>query len=162
MMRDPSEPGGGSDRADPSDPYDLARFVEAQHGDYDRALAELRGGRKRTHWMWYVFPQLRGLGASAMAARYAIRSAAEADAYLRHPVLGPRLIACAEAALEVRGRSAHDIFGSPDDAKLRSSATLFAHISPPASVFHRVLDRFFDGRPDPATVGLLGEARARE
>lgn len=161
-MHDPRELGGGGARSTPSDPYDLARFVEAQRGDYDCALAELRGGRKRTHWMWYVFPQLRGLGSSAMAARYAIQSAAEADAYLGHPVLGPRLIACAEAALDVRGQSAHDIFGSPDDLKLRSSAALFAHVTPPGSVFHRVLDRFFDGRPDPATIRLLDEARAEE
>jgi uncharacterized protein (DUF1810 family) len=142
-------PGGAAD------PYDLERFVRAQQGDYDRALAELAAGRKRSHWMWYVFPQLRGLGLSETAQRYGITGAAEAEAYLRHPVLGPRLAACAAAALAVEGRSAHEIFGSPDDVKLRSCATLFARVSPPGSVFHRLLDRFFDGEVDPRTVALL-------
>lgn len=144
---------------DERDPHDLDRFVQAQQPDHERALSEIAAGRKRSHWMWYVFPQLRGLGRSATAARYAIGSAAEAEAYLRHPVLGPRLIACAEAALGVEGRSAHEIFGSPDDVKLRSSATLFASVSPGGSVFHRLLDRYFDGRPDPETVALLGIER---
>ena len=146
-----------SDR-DADDPYDLARFVEAQHDDHDQALAELASGRKRSHWMWYVFPQLEGLGHSPMARRYAIRSAAEAAAYLRHPVLGPRLAAVAAAALGHAGRSAHDIFGSPDDLKLRSSATLFAQVAPEGSVFHQLLDRFFDGQPDPRTLDLLAAA----
>src|SRR4051812_39061972 len=106
-----------------SDPYDLRRFVDAQTHDYARALAELRAGRKQSHWMWYVFPQYAGLGRSPTAQRYAIRSVAEAEAYLRHPVLGPRLIESAEAVLAIEGRSAHDILGSPDDLKLRSSAT---------------------------------------
>ena len=144
------------------DPHDLDRFVQAQEDDYARALAEIAGGRKRSHWMWYIFPQLAGLGLSEMARRYAIASAAEAGAYLRHPVLGPRLVACAEAALGVRGRSAHDIFGSPDDVKLRSSATLFAHVSPPGSAFHRLLEQYFAGAPDPATVRLLEATRARD
>ncbi|HEY0776676.1 MAG TPA: DUF1810 domain-containing protein [Gemmatirosa sp.] len=138
------------------DPYDLDRFVRAQVGDYDRALAEVTAGRKRSHWMWYIFPQFRGLGRSSMAERYAIGSLAEAEAYLRHPVLGPRLVACAQAALGVAGRSASDIFGSPDDVKLRSSMTLFSHVSPAGSVFERVLDRYFDGRPDAATLDLVG------
>ncbi len=144
-------PGGAAD-----DPYDLDRFVRAQEGDYDRALAEITAGRKRSHWMWYVFPQFRGLGRSGTAERYAIRSVAEAEAYLRHPVLGPRLVACAEAALGVAGRSAYDVFGSPDDLKLRSSMTLFAHVSPAGSVFERVLDRYYAGQPDAATLGLVG------
>ena len=142
-----------------SDPHDLSRFVRANEGDYARALAEIRSGRKRSHWMWYVFPQLKGLGSSDMAVRYGIRSVAEADAYLRHPLLGPRLVACADAALGVEGRSAHEIFGSPDDMKLRSCATLFAAVSPDGSVFHRLLDRFFQGTPDPKTTELLSVAR---
>src|SRR6266513_756425 len=109
--------------ADLGDQFDLQRFVEAQAGVYEQACAELRSGRKRSHWMWYVFPQIQGLGSSAMSTRYAIRSLAEASAYLAHPVLGPRLIECAEAALSVRERTAHDIFGSPDDRKLKSCAT---------------------------------------
>src|SRR5262245_23716868 len=109
-----------------SDEHDLSRFVEAQRSTYERALAEVRSGRKRSHWMWYVFPQLAGLGRSAMSERYAIASLAEAAAYLRHPVLGLRLLECTTAVLELDGRSAHDIFGSPDDSKLRSCATLFA------------------------------------
>jgi uncharacterized protein (DUF1810 family) len=139
-----------------SDPHDLQRFVEAQAPVFDAALAELRAGRKRTHWMWFVFPQLAGLGASAMARRYAIRSLEEATAYLAHPVLGARLEACAEALLGVTGRTAHDIMGSPDDLKLQSSATLFSLVAPDASVFGRLLDRYFGGEPDPATLQRLG------
>jgi uncharacterized protein (DUF1810 family) len=138
------------------DPFDLSRFVEAQEQDYPRALGEIRDGRKRSHWMWYVFPQYAGLGRSPTSQHFAIKSVEEARAYLAHPVLGPRLAECAEAADAVRGRSAADIFGSPDDAKLRSSATLFAHVSPAGSVFHRLLDKYLDGRPDGATIRLLG------
>jgi len=137
------------------DPYDLVRFVAAQDRDYATALAEIRGGRKRSHWMWFVFPQFEGLGESAMSRRYAIKSLDEARAYLAHPVLGHRLVECAEAALQIEGRSAGDIFGSPDDLKLRSSATLFATISPKGSVFHRLLDSYFDGRGDELTSGLI-------
>lgn len=140
---------------DPGDPYDLNRFVEAQRDSHEQALAEVRSGRKRTHWMWYVFPQLAGLGSSSMARRYAISGLPEARAYLGHPVLGPRLQACTEAALGVAERSAHEIFGSPDDLKLRSCATLFGQVSPPGSVFHRLLERFFGGAPDPETLRLL-------
>ena len=107
-----------------ADPHDLSRFVQAQAADYARALDEIRSGRKRSHWMWYIFPQFAGLGSSPTSRRYAIKSLAEAEAYLRHPVLGPRLRACAEAVLAVEGRSASEIFGTPDDMKLRSSATL--------------------------------------
>ncbi len=138
------------------DPYDLDRFVQAQQGVYARALAEVRDGRKRSHWMWFVFPQFRGLGYSETSRRYAVKSLAEAEAYLRHPVLGPRLVECAEAALGVEGRSALEVFGSPDDMKLRSCATLFARASPPGSVFHRLLDKYFEGRPDGETLRLLG------
>ena len=138
------------------DPHDLGRFVAAQADAYDRALAEIRGGRKTSHWMWFIFPQIEGLGSSPTSRRYAIRSLAEARAYLDHPVLGRRLVECAEATLGVQGRSAHDIFGSPDDRKLQSSATLFASVSPPDSVFARVLDRYFGAARDGKTLQLLG------
>jgi len=138
------------------DPYDLNRFVEAQEVNYADALSELRAGHKRSHWMWYVFPQIAGLGHSAMSARYSIRSEDEARAYLSHPVLGPRLLECAEAILGVVNRSALEILGSPDDLKLKSSATLFAHISAEGSVFHRILDTFYSSEPDLRTLQLLG------
>ena len=141
-----------------TDPHDLARFVAAQAADYAAALAEVRAGRKGSHWMWYIFPQFDGLGFSSMSRRYAIRTIAEAEAYLRHPILGSRLIECCEAALAVRGRSATDIFGSPDDMKLRSCATLFARVSPPGSVFERLLVRFFGGVPDERTLTLLSSS----
>lgn len=133
----------------------LERFVQAQAADYPRALTEIRAGRKRSHWMWYVFPQLEGLGSSPMSQRFAIQSLTEARAYLEHPVLGPRLREIAEAALAVEGRSARELMGSPDDLKLRSCATLFAVVSPAGSVFHRLLDKYFEGRPDPRTQALL-------
>ncbi|HEX9953373.1 MAG TPA: DUF1810 domain-containing protein [Rubricoccaceae bacterium] len=142
----------------PSDPHDLNRFMLAQRDDYKRALAEIERGQKRTHWMWYIFPQIDGLGFSPMAKRYAIKSAAEAEAYLRHPVLGPRLAECAAAALRASGHSAQDVFGTPDDLKLRSSATLFAAVSSEGSVFHRLLDRYFRGVPDQQTLALLGRS----
>jgi uncharacterized protein (DUF1810 family) len=133
----------------------LERFVEAQTTIYDQALSEIASGRKRTHWMWFVFPQLAGLGASPMSVHYAISDAAEAVAYLAHPVLGPRLVACAEAVLKHSNLTASAIFGYPDDLKLRSSATLFAFVSPAGSVFHRIIDVFFQGQPDEATVRRL-------
>jgi len=142
--------------ADPADPYDLSRFVQAQAEVYEQALSEIRNGRKRSHWMWYIFPQYAGLGSSPTSKRYAIRSLAEAEAYLRHPVLGPRLSQCAEAALAVTGQSAADVFGFPDDLKLRSCATLFARVSPPGSVFERLLDHYFGGARDDETVRLVG------
>lgn len=138
------------------DPHDLDRFVEAQENDYQRALSEIRSGRKRSHWMWYIFPQYAGLGFSAMAQRYAIQSRAEAEAYLKHAILGPRLVECMEAALAVEGRTAHEIFGSPDDMKLRSCATLFACVCTPGSVFERVLDKYYGGKRDEKTLQLLG------
>lgn len=144
---------------DASDPHDLSRFVQAQADDYDRALAELKSGQKRSHWMWYIFPQLDGLGSSSTAHRYAIRSLAEARAYLAHPVLGPRLLKSADALLEIEGRSAREILGSPDDLKLSSCATLFAQVSPSDSVFHRLLDHYFRGQPDRKTLALLGDIR---
>ena len=134
------------------DPFDLGRFVRAQEGDYQRALAEITSGRKRSHWMWYIFPQVAGLGQSPTSQRYAIGSLAEARAYLAHPILGPRLIVCAEAALSVNDRSAHEIFGSPDDMKLKSSATLFTLVSSDESVFHRLLKKYFDDAPDKKTL----------
>jgi uncharacterized protein (DUF1810 family) len=143
----------------PDDPFDLVRFVDAQASDYRRALGEVRAGRKRSHWMWYIFPQFAGLGSSAMSRRYAIGSLAQAGAYLGHPVLGARLLEIAEAALAAPGESATAVFGSPDDLKLRSSATLFASVSPAGSVFHRLLDKYFEGKPDPLTVRLIEAAR---
>jgi uncharacterized protein (DUF1810 family) len=141
-----------------ADPFDLDRFVRAQQYDYARALGELRNGRKRSHWMWYIFPQFRGLGFSSMSQRYAIGSVDEAKAFLRHPVLGPRLTECANALLAIADRSATDILGSPDDLKLRSSATLFAHVAPPGSEFERLLQMYWQGEPDQATLELLREA----
>ncbi len=143
-----------------SDPFDLKRFVDAQDAGeaYARALAELRAGRKQTHWMWFVFPQLAGLGASAMAQRYAISGPDEARAYLAHRVLGPRLLACVTAVNAVEDRSAHEIFGSPDDLKFRSCATLFGRISDDPGVFRAALGRYFGGAEDPATLRLLGRA----
>ena len=141
-----------------ADPFDLQRFVDAQARNYADAIDELRAGEKRTHWMWYVFPQYAGLGRSPMAKRFAIGSLDEAKAYLRHHILGPRLVECATAVLAVKGVTAHDIFGSPDDMKLHSSATLFSRVAEPGSVFHRILDRYFDGNPDARTLELLGGA----
>ena len=136
------------------DLFDLSRFVRAQQDDYEQALTEITNGQKRTHWMWYIFPQLEGLGTSSMARRYAIKDLDEARAYLQHPVLGPRLRECATAMLEHRDRSARDILGTPDDLKLRSCATLFAEASA-EPVFRDVLERFYDGAPDPKTESLL-------
>ncbi len=140
-----------------SDPYRLARFVEAQDsgGAYGRALAEIRAGRKESHWMWFVFPQIQGLGRSATAQRYAISSLAEAQAYLAHPVLGPRLRECAEAAASLSGTSAAAVFGSTDAQKLHSSATLFRRAAPVEPVFSRILDKYFGGTADAATEQRL-------
>jgi uncharacterized protein (DUF1810 family) len=138
-----------------NDPFDLARFIQGQERAYEIALSEIRAGRKQSHWMWYIFPQFEGLGLSTMARHYAIKSTAEAKAYLAHPILGPRLVQSTQAALDVPGRSAFEIFGSPDDLKLRSSATLFALVSPPDSVFQRVLDKYFQGERDARTLALV-------
>jgi uncharacterized protein (DUF1810 family) len=138
------------------DPHDLARFVSAQAPVMDDVLEELRRGRKRTHWIWFVFPQLKGLGMSSMAQHYGIASLDEARAYLAHPVLGPRLHECCECMLAVPHKSAHDILGSPDDLKFRSCVTLFALAAPADPLFQRCLDRFYGGVPDPRTVALCG------
>jgi uncharacterized protein (DUF1810 family) len=136
------------------DPFDLQRFVEAQAPVMARVLDELRAGGKRTHWMWFVFPQVAGLGSSAMAVRYEIRSLAEARAYLAHPMLGPRLRDCTQAVLAVEGRDARQIFGVPDDMKFRSSMTLFAAASDEA-LFRQALEKYFGGDPDAATLARL-------
>jgi len=138
------------------DPFDLNRFVAAQTGQYETALAEIKAGRKRSHWMWFIFPQFDGLGFSPTARLNAIKSVAEARGYLAHPLLGPRLLECFAAVLGIEGRSAHDVFGSPDDMKLRSCATLFAHVSPPGSAFERLLDKYFSGKADNRTLQSLG------
>ena len=138
-----------------ADPYDLDRFVRAQDPVFDRVLAELRQASKTSHWMWFVFPQIAGLGASAMSRRYAISSVDEAEAYLAHPVLGPRLRECVGILLRLKDCSAHDIFGSPDDRKLHSSLTLFARAAPNEPLFDQALERYFGGKPDQATIERL-------
>ncbi len=151
----------GSDTSgDLDDPYNLRRFVLAQSEDYQQALSEIRSGRKRTHWMWYVFPQIDGLAFSSTSQHYSIKSVEEAKAYLDHAVLGPRLLECAEAVIRVEGRSATEIFGSPDDLKLRSCATLFACVAAPGSVFDRLLEKYYRGLRDDRTLRLLGIAAA--
>jgi len=139
------------------DPFDLGRFTRAQEGTYDTALAELRSGQKRTHWMWYIFPQIDGLGHSAASKYYAIKSLEEARQYLNHSVLGPRLLECTEAILATEGRSVAEIFGHPDDRKFLSSMTLFACVTDTRSVFVRALDKYFLGRRDLRTLHLLEE-----
>lgn len=140
------------------DTFDLQRFIDAQDrdGTYARALEELRAGRKASHWMWFVFPQLRGLGHSATAQRYGLASLAEARAYLDHPALGPRLRACTRAMLAIEGRDATAVLGSPDDLKFRSCMTLFQRAAPDEALFDQALLRYFDGAPDPRTLALLG------
>lgn len=137
------------------DTFGLRRFLSAQDDVYDRVLAELKSGEKRSHWMWFIFPQIEGLGHSPTSVYYAIKSPEEARAYLAHPVLGSRLRECTEAVLAVKGHSASDIFGYPDNLKLNSSMTLFAHIAGPGSPFARVLDRYFRGEQDARTLQLL-------
>lgn len=136
--------------------YDLGRFIGAQSAIYAAAVAELRGGRKQSHWMWFIFPQVAGLGFSEMSRRFAITSLDEARAYLDDPVLGPRLHECCEAMLATAGRSAQAILGPIDAVKLRSSMTLFHRADPEDRTFPEVLERFFDGLPDEATDRLLG------
>jgi uncharacterized protein (DUF1810 family) len=137
-----------------STPFALDRFVSAQASVYSQALAEIRRGQKRTHWIWFIFPQIAGLGHSSTSMHYAIESLEEARAYLKHPLLGPRLIECAEAVLAVEGRTASEIFPYPDDLKLRSSMTLFAAVAGPESVFVRVLEKYFQGKHDERTLQL--------
>jgi uncharacterized protein (DUF1810 family) len=147
---------------DQDDPFDLARFTSAQEGVYHRALAEIRAGDKRSHWMWFIFPQVDGLGFSSTAKHYAIKSAEEARQYLAHPVLGPRLLDCAQAVLAVEGRSASEIFGSPDDLKLKSCMTLFESVAGPGSVFGQVLDSYYQGKRDTRTHEILAAMKERE
>ena len=139
----------------PLDPFRLARFVDAQRPVYADVLAELRAGGKRTHWMWFIFPQLAGLGRSEMARRFAISSLDEARAYLGHPILGPRLRECVTLVAAIDGRSILDVFGEPDDRKLRSSMTLFARAAPEEPVFSECLRRHFGGERDPETLARL-------
>jgi uncharacterized protein (DUF1810 family) len=138
-----------------SDPFDLQRFVDAQARVYHAVLGELRAGRKRSHWIWFIFPQVAGLGSSSTAARYAISSLDEARAYLGHELLGPRLHECARLVNAVQGRSIGEIFGSPDDLKVRSSMTLFAHATQDNRDFVRLLERYYDGEEDSLTVAQL-------
>lgn len=148
-----------SNTFDQSDPLNLRRFVQAQEAIYDRVLAELRSGQKRTHWMWYIFPQLDGLGFSSTSKLYGIKSTEEARQYLHHPLLGRRLLECAETVLNIKGRSASEIFGSPDNMKLQSSMMLFAAITDSESVFSRVLDTYFHGKRDGKTLSLLAKSK---
>ncbi len=137
-------------------PFDLERFVVAQAPVYERVRAELAAGAKASHWMWFIFPQLRGLGRSAMAEHFGLVGRAEAEAYLAHPVLGARLRECTRLVLDVRNRTVHEIFGSPDDLKFRSSMTLFATVAPEEPLFRQALDRCFGSRPDTLTEQMLG------
>lgn len=139
-----------------NDPFDLERFVAAQQLVYPSVVDELRNARKRTHWMWFVFPQVIGLGSSTTAIRYALRSLAEAEAYLAHPLLGPRLVECTELVNGIEGRSLNDVFGSPDDLKFHSSVTLFSLLTPGHAAFALALDKYFGGRPDERTVAIVG------
>ena len=137
----------------------LERFVEAQAPVYNQALRELRAGHKQSHWMWFVFPQIAGLGHSVMAQTYAIQSLEEARAYLAHPVLGVRYRECCQAVMNARGKSAHDIFGTPDDLKFCSSLTLFAEAAPDEVLFYNLLEKYFDGDADEATLELLAHEK---
>lgn len=142
------------------DPFDLGRFTKAQQGIYDSVLGELRSGRKRTHWIWFIFPQFAGLGHSPTSIHYAIKSIEEARQYLNHPVLGARLLECATAVLDVEGRSVSEIFGYPDDLKFKSSMTLFASVAEnPQSVFIPALEKYFQGEQDDRTLQLLERFR---
>lgn len=138
-----------------TDPFDLQRFVDAQSGVYDTVAAELRRGRKRSHWIWFIFPQITGLGRSPTAEKYAISSLAEAEAYLRHEVLGPRLRECTRLVNRVEGRSVDEIFGWPDNLKVRSSMTLFAHATPDNGDFVALLNKYYGGEEDSATLERL-------
>ena len=138
-----------------SDPFDLQRFVDAQERVYDTVIDELAAGRKRSHWMWFIFPQLRGLGSSPTAVRFGISSADEARAYLAHELLGPRLRECTKLVARIDGRTAEEIFGWPDDMKLRSSMTLFARAADDNADFVAVLEKFYSGEEDPATLARL-------
>src|SRR5579863_10528228 len=142
-----------------NDPYDLQRFVDAQDPLFDEVCAELRAGCKESHWMWFVFPQLRGLGHSGMASHYGIASLDQARAYLAHPVLGPRLKECTQLACQIEGRSIGQIFGAPDDLKFRSCMTLFARAAENEPLFDAALEKYFGGQPDHLTLERLKKAR---
>ena len=142
-------------RSSPADTFDLQRFVDAQAPVYDTVVDELRAGAKRSHWIWFIFPQLAGLGRSPTAGRFAISSLAEAQAYLDHDILGPRLRECTHLVNSIEGRSVDEIFGWPDNLKVRSSMTLFARATPDNAKFLRLLEKFYGGEQDPATVALL-------
>ena len=144
-----------------ADPYDLKRFVDAQHMVYANVVAELSRGEKRSHWMWFIFPQIAGLGFSSMAERYAIASPEEATAYLAHETLGQRLRECTRLVLAARGKTAHDIFGSPDDLKFRSSMTLFGAVSDDP-LFGEAIARYYGGEKDQATLGILARIKRRQ
>jgi uncharacterized protein (DUF1810 family) len=139
----------------PEDPFHLSRFLSAQEGIYQNVLVELRNGQKRTHWMWFIFPQISGLGHSETAKHYAIKSLEEARQYLAHPVLGARLLECAKTVFAIEGRTVSEIFGYPDDVKLRSCLTLFGSVAGPQSIFTKVLDKYFNGEKDGETLRLL-------
>jgi uncharacterized protein (DUF1810 family) len=149
-----------NDNTEHGDAYDLQRFVDAQDPVYARVCEELQAGRKRSHWMWFVFPQIQGLGDSAMAQRFAISSLAEAEAYLRHPVLGPRLRQTTGIVNAVEGRAIEDIFGYPDDLKFRSSMSLFAKAATDNTVFLDALRKYFEGEPDARTLALIAQQGA--
>lgn len=136
----------------------MKRFIDAQETKYDIALAEIKSGRKQSHWMWYIFPQIQGLGFSEMSKRYAIKDLAEAEAFLQHPLLGNRLVAICKALLTLESNDAYAIFGSPDEAKLKSSMTLFSSITNSDPVFQQVLDKFFKGVKDPETIQIINGA----
>ena len=138
-----------------NDPYDLQRFIDAQSGWIEQASRELQEGRKQSHWMWFIFPQLKGLGHSAMSHRYGISSRREAEAYLAHPLLGTRLRQCTALVIALEGRSVEEIFGAPDDVKFRSSMTLFASVDSESSLFSNALKKYFAGKPDQVTIDRL-------
>jgi uncharacterized protein (DUF1810 family) len=144
------------------DPHDLNRFLLAQEGDFDIALSEITSGKKRSHWMWFIFPQFDGLGFSPTSKHFAIKNLEEAKAYLEHPILGPRLLACADAVMGIEGRTAHEIFGSPDDSKLKSCATLFACVSEQGSAFDRLLTKYYQGKRCEKTLKLVGVESAAD
>lgn len=139
----------------PPDPFDLQRFISAQEGIYEQALAELQRGQKRSHWIWFIFPQIEGLGSSQMTRYYAIKSMDEAIGYLSHPLLGRRLRECAQVVLSLEGLTISEIFGYPDDLKMKSSMTLFAQVAEPGSVFAQILYKYYKGQRDNRTIELL-------
>lgn len=143
----------------PDAPFDLERFLSAQEGVYERALGELKNGAKRSHWMWFIFPQIDGLAHSAKSKYYAIKSREEAQQYFEHPVLGPRLLECAQAVYDLEGRTLSEIFGYPDDLKFVSCMTLFMHTTEPGSIFMRVLDKYNQGGLDLQTLLILKEMK---